>query len=138
MTSTEARIYPLFPQTPFTQENDERDSQSVTNSVTDYSQARARAREENEDFVRNDVADYYCQAFGVGIMPPVAKAACLRALDAGMDQSLIYLAIDEASVAPRPSWNYAAAILRRLLQENCLTGEQYIERQDRFHARRRY
>lgn len=129
-------VIPLFPQTPLTQEDERENRQSVSQSVTNYSRARARAREAYAEFVDEDLAEYYCSAFGTPIMPPVAKSLCMRALDAGMEQSLLYVAIDEASIAPRPSWNYAAAILRRLLEEKCLTGEEYIERQERW-ARRR-
>lgn len=136
--STALKIFPLSPQTPVTPEEvPEERSQSVSNSVTYYSHARANTRED-EKFVDDEVAEYYCKAFGVSLMPPVAKAACLRALEAGMEQSLIYLAIDEASIAPRPSWNYAAAILRRLQEEKCLTGEAYIARQERWAARHRW
>ena len=128
-------VIPLFPQTPLTQENEENGTQSVSQSVTDYSRARAYAREANEIFVE-EVADYYCETFGAPVMPPVAKRQCILALEQGLDASLVYTAIDEAALAPRPSWAYAAAILRRLCAEGCFTAAAYEERQERW-ARRR-
>ena len=136
MSSEPIKVFPLFPQTPNTQVYEESGSQSVSNSVTHYSRTRAYTREEHEEFVDVDVAEYYCSAFGAAVMPPVAKGLCISALERGLEQSLIYTAIDEASVAPRPSWNYAAAIIRRLVEEGCLTADAYLDRQERW-ARRR-
>lgn len=137
MSSQAIKITP-FPHTPNPEIDEkerieETESQSVSNSVSDYySHARARTRETEE------LADYFCDTFGAMRMPPVAQRAIEYALDQGMDASLIYNAMDEAALAPRPSWAYAAAILRRLIAEGCFTPEAYEARQAAFRKRRGY
>lgn len=155
-------IIPLFPQTPFTQENEEpreRVTDLLTDSLTTGARARTRTREseritsasrdederitsasrdalECEEAIEQ-IAEYYCETFGLAVMPPVAKRQCRMAMNQGLEETLIYTAIDEAALAPRPSWAYAAAILRRLCAEGCFTFEAYADRQERWEARRR-
>ena len=124
------KIYP-FPQTPIL-ENEENEKNSVSESVTESltTRVRARAREMAE------IADYYCATFGAPAMPPVAGRQITGALDQGMDYALIFTAIDEAALAPRPSWAYAAAILRRLIAEGVRTPEDYEKRQAAWRKKR--
>ena len=129
MSNTTATITP-FPHTPFSQEN-ERNENSVSNSVTS-STTRLRARTR----VREEIEQYYCDTFGAPKAPPVAIREIEYALDAGLAPELIQTAIDEAALAPRPSWAYARAIIRRLLGEGVLTPEAYAQRQARWAARR--
>lgn len=131
MSRTSATITP-FPQTPFSQENEENQREVSQSVVSSSTTTRARAREE---FLA-EVEPYYCQTFGTASMPPVAQGRVMVCLNRGMEESLIYTAIDEAAMAPRPSWAYANAILTRLLQEECLTAQAYIDRQERWANRR--
>lgn len=138
MTTPALKIYPLFPQTPFTQENEEREQEltnSVSESLTTGARARTRTREEREEII-DEYAGYYCETFGTLTCPPVAKQRMRICLGSGMDPELIRTAIDEAAMAPRPSWAYANAILMRLLQEECFTLAQYEDRQIRWANRR--
>ena len=133
MNNHALKIYP-FPQTP-NQENEEREeelSKSVSDSLTTGARARTRTREE----IIDDYAGYYCETFGTLTCPPVAKQRMRMCLSSGMDPYLIQTAMDEAAMAPRPSWAYANAILMRLLQEDCLTLEAYEQRQIRWANRR--
>lgn len=133
MTAT--KIYPLFPQTPFTQENEEREqelSNSVSESLTTGARARTRTREE----IIEEFSGYYCETFGTLTCPPVAKQRMRICLGSGMDPELIRTAMDEAAMAPRPSWAYANAILMRLLQEECFTLDAYELRQQRWANRK--
>lgn len=129
------KIYP-FPQTP-NQENDQREelSNSVSESLTTGARARVRVREETEEII-DGYSAYYCETFGTLTCPPVAKQRMRMCLSSGMDPYLIQTAMDEAAMAPRPSWAYANAILMRLLQEDCLTLEAYEQRQIRWANRR--
>ena len=92
--------------------------------LTTSARARARTRESVED-----LGDYAADALGWNRVPPVVLGDIGRFLDQGMDPFVIMTAIDEASIAPRPSWNYARAILRRCIAERCLTVEAYEIRQ---------
>lgn len=129
MYKTSATISP-FPRTPNSEET-EKKTGALSDSVSDYySPARARAREMAE------IERYFCDTFGAAKLPPVAIRQITIALDQGMDYQLIMTAMDEAALAPRPSWAYAAAILRRLCCEGCWTPDAYRKRQEAFFRRR--
>jgi len=130
---TTAKISP-FPRTLNPQRETDRETQSnsVTDSLTNYTRARAR------DADLADIGAYYCETFGAAALPPVAKILIERVLDDGMSPDLVYEALDEAAMVRRPSWAYAAAILRRLSAEGCYTIEAYHDRQRRWRARRGY
>lgn len=129
MTSTEAKVFP-FPQTP-NQENEENQREELSKSLSS-STTRACARTR----ARAEVEQYYCDTFGAPTAPPVAIRQMDYALEHGMEPELIMTAIDEAALAPRPSWAYARAIIQRLLAEGVLTPEAYAQRQARFYSRR--
>ena len=132
-------VIPLFPQTPNTQvyAGEVQDGKELTSEY--YSRACARTREAERDrrLELADIGQYYCDTFGAAKLPPVARRDCEAALDAGIDCEVILIAIDEAAMAPRPSWAYASAILRRLKAEGVQTPEEYASRQARWEARRR-
>ena len=144
--SINAALIP-FPHTlnPENEENREELSQSLSSEY--YSHAHARAREEDREEARRELLErqrreqlagipsYYCETFGAATLPPIAKRDIETALAAGLDPALIYTALDEAAQAPRPSWAYARAILRRLISEDCLTPDAYEQRQARHRAR---
>ena len=71
-------------------------------------------------------------------MPPIAVRQITIALDQGVDSALIMTVMDEAALAARPSWAYAAAILRNLLAEGVKTPEAYEERQREWRRKRGY
>jgi len=122
-----------FPHTP-NPENEEREeqlSQSLSSSTTG-ARACARTRESAVE----EIAQYYCDTFGAPKAPPVVIRECEFALEQGMSWQLILITMDEAALAPRPSWAYARAIIRRLLGEGVLTPDAYAQRQARWQARR--
>lgn len=121
--------------------NQETEGSSSTSTVTSTSSTttRARARVREEDAAARvweaDIAAYYQSTFGAAL-PPVAKRDIDAAMEAGIEPPVIMICIDEAALAPRPSWAYARAILRKLVSEGCCTEEQYHQRQRAWHARR--
>lgn len=138
-----------FPQTPFENEmdNEERSRRTSTQYLETSTTTRTRARNEETpegnpeettliNVWKADIAQYYLDTFGVK-MPPVAKADVNDALEAGLEPVLVFRALDEAAIAPRPSWAYSRAILRRLVNEGCLTEAAYNARQRKWQSRRR-
>ncbi len=93
-------------------------------SVSTYSQARAHTRERDLE----DIAGYYRDAFG-GAFPPVVRRDVEWILDSGIEPAVIMICIDEATLALRPSWRYAMAILRKLRAEGVKDADQYRRRQ---------
>lgn len=121
-----------FPQTPVTPENEKQEQEASTSSTT----TRARAREGAELRVwMDDIARYYRDTLGC-VMPPMAKRDVEAAIEAGLEPQLVIIALDETALAPRPSWAYARAILRRLLREGVYDEQAYNRRQARFKARK--
>lgn len=120
-----------FPQTPIP-ENENQEQEASTSSTT----TRARAREGAELRVwMDDIARYYRDTLGC-VMPPMAKRDVDAAIEAGLEPQLVIIALDETALAPRPSWAYARAILRRLLREGVYDEQAYNRRQARFKARK--
>lgn len=120
-----------FPQTPIP-ENENQEQEASTSSTT----TRARAREGAELRVwMDDIARYYRDTLGC-VMPPMAKRDVEAAIEAGLEPQLVIIALDETALAPRPSWAYARAILRRLLREGVYDEQAYNRRQARFKARK--
>ena len=122
-----------FPQTPVTPENEEREEARSSSTTT---RACAHARESVEMRVwMDDIARYYRETLGC-VMPPMAKRDATAAIEAGLEPQLVIIALDETALAPRPSWAYARAILRRLLREGVYDEQAYNRRQARFKARK--
>ncbi len=59
-----------------------------------------------------DVCEYYAQAFHRSPAPAIQREIATR-IKAGMSADVLRAAIDDTMMAPRPSWAYMAAILRR-------------------------
>lgn len=57
----------------------------------------------------------------------------IHAVDADMLQFVLL----DTLKAPRPSWAYFAAIVRRCIDEGCTTLDAYIQRQTQYHRRRK-
>ena len=111
-------IFPLFPHTPVTPEEiTEKETQSVSSTTTTCARALM------------EVMDYYKAVFGTPTCPPVVKRELEAYYRAGMNAQVMIEALDEASVAPRPSWAYARAIIRRCISEGVLDIDAYYERQ---------
>ena len=125
MSDNLARISTLFPQTPDIPENTNRTQQSDSNSVTTTTRARA-----------NKVASYYRECLG-NPCPPRAQREIIYWIRDGIDPDMICEALDEASMAPRPSWLYARAIITRCIAEGVKTIGDYYDRQIAWHNGRR-
>ncbi len=117
------------------------ESHSLTDSVTTRGRAHARAytREDGITEIRNDdntlkavqiadLADYYKRTFG-SYCPACARRDMAAAIEQGMTMDVIIIAMDEAAIAPRPSWAYARAIIRRCLMEHICTEDDYTKGQ---------
>lgn len=92
---------------------------------------RAGARARTRVYAREELAElieYYCATYDRQRMPPAVQKDVLAALDAGMEPEVIMLAMDDAARAVRPSWSYAAAIIRRCLAEGCRTVQDWDRR----------
>ena len=64
----------------------------------------------------------HAECFGRAMPAPIS-AEVLRDLDAGTPTAYYRYAMIEATYAPRPSWRYAAAIVRRCKEEMIDPGE---------------
>lgn len=132
----------FFPQTPMNnEEREERAASSTQYSVKELSSSttRVRAREDDETTRRvweADLTQYFHDTFGAPCSP-LARRDMAAAMEAGLDPQLIVIAMDEAALAPRPSWAYARAILRRLIDEGVQTEQDYEARQRRWRCRRK-
>lgn len=132
MQTTAVKKITPFPQTPIP-ENENQEQEARTSSTT--TRACAHARESVEMRVwMDDIARYYRETLGC-VMPPMAKRDVTAAIEAGLEPQLVMTALDETALAPRPSWAYARAILRRLLREGVYDEQAYAQRQARFRAR---
>ena len=90
---------------------------------------RAYAREETEADIQAYRIKYLCKHFEESFdrkCPPVVAKEIGDALNLGMDADLLESIIDETQLAPRPSWAYARAILRRCFREQVYTAEDFM------------
>ena len=107
----------------------ERQADRQTERVTSYlansvgARARAYAREDMDA-----LADAYCDALGRDRCPRSVMADMIAAMDAGMQPAVIIAALEATIDAPRPSWAYARAILRRCAAEGVYTPDQWAAR----------
>lgn len=98
--------------------------------------ACARAREAEAAMLRGqyvDCCEYYTRSFRRGL-PFVVRRDIATRIKAGMSADVIMAAMDETMTAPRPSWAYCAAILRRCDLEGIRTLEDWHESKRRFEA----
>lgn len=122
MSDNTARVT-LLPHTPITQENRENTSSQLLSSTT----TRARA---------NMVENYYQECFGFRC-PPRAEREIITWIRDGVDAEMIMEAMDEATMAPRPSWLYARAIVNRCIAEGVKTIGDYYDRSIKWQYRRK-
>ena len=96
--------------------------------------ARARTREEECAAARyaayQEAVGYYEASFGqrAGIS---LKTEVREAVLQGCSAAVIIGCIQEAEAAPRPSWGYARAVLRRCMASGILTAEDWAADQQR-------
>lgn len=114
----------------------------LSNSVTTRGRARVRAYAREDGAIQlhhldgelDQLAAYYRDTFG-SYCPACARREMEEALDRGIFPDVIMICLDEAAAAPRPSWAYARAILRRCIAEGIHTAEDYGQGQIRYYAR---
>lgn len=102
--------------------------------------ARARAREAEAEiraaFLHGqyvDCCEYYTQSFRRYI-PYVVQREIAERIKAGMSSDVIRAAMDETQTAPRPSWAYTHAILRRCDLEGIKTLEDWKTSKQRYES----
>lgn len=90
----------------------------------DTSSTTTRAREETPV----DGLMLYAKRAGLPDTPAM-RAYNLRLLDDGFELGVLWAVMDETMMAPRPTWHYYAAIIRRLQREQCRTKMAWDVRQ---------
>lgn len=102
----------------------------------DTSSTTTRAREEIE--LREGQLDRLMAYGKDGGLPatPAMRAYLRRLWDAGMSIRVLTAVMDETMMAPRPTWHYYAAIIRKLEAQGIKQYYQWAERQERFRAYR--
>lgn len=111
-------------------------SSSASSSTTTRVRARAREAEIKAAMLHGqyvDVCGYYAQAFHRSPAPSVQRDIAIR-IKGGMSADVIRAAIDDTMMAPRPSWAYMAAILRRCDIEGIRTMKDWNESKQRFQS----
>lgn len=111
-------------------------SSSTTGTSTT---TRARAREATTAAMLHgqyvDCCEYYARAFHRSPAPGIQRELATR-IKGGMCADVIRAAIDDTMLAPRPSWAYMAAILRRCDLENIKTLADWNASKMRYQASR--
>ncbi len=96
-------------------ENNKRTTTTTSSSSTSIACARAREAELNVQVA--DLKELYQQAIGQP-MSAICEASLRRSLEGGTPYLYYHYALVETAYAPRPSWRYTLAVVRRLtLQE---------------------
>lgn len=114
----------------------------LSNSVTTRGRARVRAYAREDGAIElhhldgdlDQLAAYYRDTFG-SYCPACARRDFADSLAQGVTPEVIMICLDEAAAAPRPSWAYARAILRRCRLNRVYTAEEYKQEQMAFYAR---
>ena len=102
----------------------------------DTSSTTTRAREEI-DLREEQLGRLMAYGKDGGLPDTPAMRAYLRRLwDAGMSIRVLTAVMDETMMAPRPTWHYYAAIIRRLEAQGIKHYYQWAERQERYRAYR--
>ena len=92
-------------------------SSAAASSTATRVATRVRAREAEAEaaYLRGqyvECCDYFARSFHRGVAPAIQRELAVR-IKAGMTADVIRAAIDDTMKAPRPSWAYLEAILRR-------------------------
>lgn len=110
---------------------------SVLSSSTTGARAHARTRESHAQMMYGQYKDacmYYAESFRRSITPFIQRQIA-EWIKGGITGEVIQLAIDETQMAPRPSWAYCAAILRRCERDGIKTMEDWHQDKQRYSSR---
>lgn len=110
----------------------------TTGSTGTGARARTREAEARAAYLRGqyvDCCEYYTRSFRRGIVPVIQRDIATR-IKAGMAAEVIMAAMDETQTAPRPSWAYCAAILRRCDLEGIKTKADWIRSKEQHSSSR--
>lgn len=104
----------------------------ISSSSSSSTGARARVREEEaeqdarvQEYRIKHLCKHYEESFDRKCPPVVAKEIG-DVINLGMDADLLEAIIDETQLAPRPSWAYARAIIRRCFREQVYTVSDFM------------
>lgn len=99
-------------------ENEKRTTTTINTSITSSSTTRAsaRAREAEINVAVEGLRELYFDAIGQP-MTAICERALRRSLEGGTPYVFYHYALEETAFAPRPSWRYAEAIVRRLIAQ---------------------
>lgn len=119
-------------------EDSEKESSYLV-ATTPQARARTCAREESSDLYSvvdgiESVYEYYCDVFDRRRVAPAVRRDIASALSAGADLSLIIYALDQASLAPSPSWSYATTVISRCIADGCFDRDAAEKRSAAFRA----
>lgn len=105
-------------------ENKTRTTTTTTTSRSSSSStiACARAREAEINVQVEDLKDLYRRAIGQP-MSAICEASLRRSLEGGEPYIYYHYALEETAYAPRPSWRYTLAIVRRLAAQGVSEDE---------------
>lgn len=110
---------------------------SVLSSTTTGARTHVRVRESHAQMLYGQYKDacmYYAESFRRSITPIIQRQIA-DWIKAGITGEVIHMAIDETQMAPRPSWAYCAAILRRCERDGIKTMEDWQQDKARYSAR---
>lgn len=121
-----------------TTENDHQNRATSAGSTTPGACARAREAESRAAMMRGqyvDCCEYYVQSFRRHL-PAVVQREIAEHIRDGMSADVIRAAMDETQLAPRPSWAYCHAILKRCDLEQIRTMKDWNESKARYQSSR--
>lgn len=98
-------------------ENEKRTTTTTTtigSSSSSTTRAHARTRETEINVAIAGLRELYQDAIGQP-MSDICERALRRDLEKGVPYLYFHYALEETAFAPRPSWRYTLAIVRRLL-----------------------
>lgn len=89
---------------------------SSSSSSSSTTRAHARTRETEINVAVAGLREIYQDAIGQP-MSDICERSLRRDLEKGVPYLYFHYALEETAFAPRPSWRYTMAIVRRLLQQ---------------------
>lgn len=99
-----------------TDQNNKRTTTTTSTSSSSSTTTRARAREAEINVNVESIRTMYRDAIG-SEMTPMCEKQLRRQLENGIPYIFFHYALEETSMAPRPSWRYTQAIITRLVQQ---------------------
>ncbi len=111
---------------------------STSTGTGAHAHAHAREAESKAAMLRGqylDCCEYYVRSFRRAVVPVIQRDIAVRIKD-GMTAEVIMAAMDETQTAPRPSWAYCAAILRRCDAEGIRTLNDWQRSKEQYASSR--